>query len=92
VALVAREWTFFIVSGNDILSQLGSQLFQQITPVTDERKIAEYRMLLLKQIVNGDAKQQRNDDTKKDRPEHPTLRIPDPISLVYHRFPDIGYG
>ena len=55
MSLVAREGPFFVVSGNDVLSEFWSQASRTVAAVSDHRKVAQNRILFLNDVMNRQA-------------------------------------
>ena len=62
LSVVAIEGTFFVVVGDDILSQLRPQLRKDMASVADHRIVAADRILGLNQVVDRDC----DDDNQQD--------------------------
>ena len=62
--LVAAERTLLVVVGDDVLAELGTDRFQPVAEVSDDRERPEDRVLTLRQIVDrhGDHDPDRNGD------------------------------
>ena len=67
-ALVATEWTFLVVAGDDVLAELRPESFEPVSEVPEDRKGPEDCVLTLRQIVDRNRDQQ-NDPDNRD-PDH----------------------
>ena len=63
-ALIAAKWALFVIAGNDVLPQLGSDRFKQVTEVAEDGEVAQNGMLALAQIVDGEPEKASKKDAK----------------------------
>jgi len=54
ICVGAAERSFFVVAADDVLAQLRADRFQDVAQVSDDGKVAQQRVLLLREVVGGD--------------------------------------
>jgi hypothetical protein len=75
--LIAAERPLFVVVGDDVLAQLGTDGLEPVPEVTDDGEVSEDRVLPLQQVVGDDRAQ--DDGQSGEQPHRAIVRCPDAV-------------